>query len=86
VSKDFELLVLRHEIAVLCRANPKPRMDWADRAVFAAPVRALPKTLRIHRLVTPRAILGWHRRLVANKWTYRNLTVLGTPPDLSPAR
>ena len=63
---------------VLRRANPKPRLDWADRAVFAALVRALPTMLRKHRLVTPRSILRWHRRLVAKKWTYP--TVSGVHP------
>lgn len=68
-DKDIEILVLRHQLAVLRRHNPRPRMSWADRALIAALVRRLPSHRRAGMLAMPATILRWHRRLVARRWT-----------------
>jgi putative transposase len=65
-SKDAEILALRHEVAILRRGNPKPKMTWPERAVLAALARLLPKAVRTHRIVTPGTLLRWHKRMAAS--------------------
>jgi len=71
-SKDAEIMILRHETAVLRRQAAQPEPDWAGRSILAALARHLPAALRARRLVTPGTLPAWHRRLITRKWTYPN--------------
>jgi putative transposase len=69
-TKDLEILVLRHQLSVLRRQIPRPRLEPTDRALLAAVSRALPRTRWSCFFVKPETLLRWRLRLVAGAWTY----------------
>jgi putative transposase len=87
LSKDAELLVLRHENTVLRRQIPRVHYTPADRVWLAALSRLLPRRSWTKVFaVTPATILAWHRRLVSRKWDYTARRQPGRPPNATPIK
>jgi putative transposase len=76
--KELEIVVLRHELAILRRGKRRLQTTWTDRVFLAAASRLLPRGRWPSFIVTPKTLLAWHRRLVTRRWTYS--TRLGRPP------
>jgi putative transposase len=70
VARDAEILVLRHQLAVLRRQVARPRFTWSDRALIATLAKLVRRERWAAFLVTPETILRWHRALVRRRWTY----------------
>ena len=68
--KQLEIVVLRHELAILRRRIRRPAMTWSDRLFLTAVSRLLPRARWRSFIITPTTLLRWHRRLVARRWTY----------------
>jgi putative transposase len=83
--KTAEILILRHQLAVLRRRQPRrPNVNWADRALLATLLSVIPKARRrgLRPLVTPDTILRWHRDIVRRRWAARSTRgTTGHPPE-----
>lgn len=81
MSKDAELLVLRHENAVLRRQTGRVRYQPGDRLWLASLSRLVPRPRWDEVfMVTPATLLTWHRRLVTRRWDYTSRRRPGRPP------
>jgi putative transposase len=80
VHNDIELIVLRHQLAVLKRQVGRPRLRRGDRLFMAALSRVLSRPRWSSFVVSPQTLLRWHRELVRRKWTYRRNATGGRPP------
>jgi len=78
-AKEIEILVVRHELEILRRQQPRPRPSPRDRTWLCLLSRCLPRQRWWVFLVRPETLLGWHRRMVRRHWTYPN-TAKGRPP------
>ena len=76
--KELEIVVLRHELAILRRQTRRPAIAACDQLFLAAASRCLPRARWPSFIVTPATLLRWHRALVARRWTYRSR--VGRPP------
>ena len=86
ITKEIEILVLRHRLAVLQRCAPRPRMTWTDRALMAVLARLLPASPPIGLLVAPATILRWHRVGAENRVMASGLAVTARRPTSMLAR
>jgi len=87
--KTAEILILRHQLAVLQRRQPRrPALDWADRALLAILLGVIPKVRRqgLRLLVTPDTIVRWYRGIVRRRWAARSIRgkTAGRPPAVTP--
>jgi putative transposase len=78
-SKELEILVLRHELAILRRQTARPKLTRADRALLASLSRSLARPDWVAFSIKPETLLRWHRQLIARRWTYTHRRP-GRPP------